>query len=146
MLQKILRLVDSSRTTLSGLSAAESKQVNEALSQLVLQSQAVVRATVVTADGLVRGSFPQQTAKDRISAMSAAMLSLGERICGELGGGEMRYAIIAGSKTTQLLIVLSKDYALELELRPNVSVDETLNTVTAQTQRVLETLWVSPTL
>jgi len=52
MLQKILRLVDSSRMTLSDLSAAGSKQVN-----------------------------------------------------------------------------------LELELRPNVSVDETLNTVTAQTQR-----------
>jgi predicted regulator of Ras-like GTPase activity (Roadblock/LC7/MglB family) len=61
--------------------------------------------------------------------MSAAMLSLGGRICRELGSGDMRYAIIAGDKTSQSLIVLSKDYVLELEVRPNVSIDETLNTL-----------------
>ena len=72
--------------------------------------------------------------------MSAAMLSLGERICGELGSGEMRYAIIAGAKTLQLLIVLSEDYALELELRPNVSVDAVLNAIKESTGPLLQAL------
>ena len=108
-------------------STPDSPQVNEALAQLVLGTPAVVRATLVTSTGLARGSFPRQAAEeDRISAMSAAIMSLGERICGELGSGDLRYAVIAGTKTTQLLIVLGKDDALELELRPNVSVDETL--------------------
>jgi predicted regulator of Ras-like GTPase activity (Roadblock/LC7/MglB family) len=104
----------------------DSPQVNEALSQLVLGTPAVVRAALVTSTGLARGSFPRQAAEeDRISAMSAAIMSLGERICNELGNGDLRYAVIAGTKTTQLLIMLSEDHALELELRPNVSVDET---------------------
>ena len=72
--------------------------------------------------------------------MSAAMLSLGERICGELGSGEMRYVIIAGAKTLQLLVVLSEDYVLELELRPNVSVDAMLNAVKESTRPLLQAL------
>jgi len=72
--------------------------------------------------------------------MSAAMLSLGERICGELGSGEMHYILIAGAKTLQLLIVLSEDYVLELELRPNVSVDAALNAIRESTGPLLQTL------
>ena len=130
--------------THSSFSQTESRQISEALSHLVLESSAIVRATVVTVDGLARGSFPPQTAEDRISAMSAAIMSLGERICGELGSGDMRYAIIAGDKTTQLLIVLSEDYALELELRPSVSVDETLNAVRESSQPLLHVLHIEP--
>jgi len=120
--------------------APGSRQVTEGLTQLVLASPDVVRATLVTSTGLLRGSFPQQAAKDRISAMSAAMLSLGERICGELGSGEMRYVIIAGARTLQLLIVLSEDYVLELELRPNVSVDAVLNALKESTGPLLQAL------
>ena len=72
--------------------------------------------------------------------MSAAIMSLGERICGELGSGAMRYALIAGDKTSQLLIVLSEDYALELELRPNVSTDETLSTVWESVKPLLQAI------
>ena len=133
MLQKLLGRLTPSQ-------APNSLQVKEALAQLVLASPEIVRTTLVTSTGLARGSFPPQTAEDRISAMSAAMLSLGERICGELGSGEMRYAIIAGAKTLQLLIVLSEDYALELELRPNVSVDAALNAVKESTRPLLQAL------
>jgi predicted regulator of Ras-like GTPase activity (Roadblock/LC7/MglB family) len=133
MLQKLLGRLTPSQ-------APNSLQVKEALAQLVLASPDVVRATLVTSTGLLRGSFPQQAAQDRLSAMSAAMLSLGERICGELGSGEMRYVILAGSKTSQLLIVLSKGYALELELRPNVSVDAVLNAIKESTGPLLQAL------
>jgi len=142
MLQKLWGLVGSSRLARSDFSKTESRQINEALSRLVLGTPAVVRATVVTTSGLARGSFPPQTEQDRISAMSAAMLSLGERICNELGSGDMRYAIIAGDKTLQLLVVLSKDYVLELELRPNMSVDAVLNTVKESAGPLLQALGV----
>ena len=140
MLQILWGLVGSPRLADSGLSEIELRQINEALSHLVLESSAIVRATVVTVNGLAKGSFPSQTAEDRISAMSAAMLSLGERICNELGSGEMQYAIIAGAKTLQLLIVLSEDYVLELELRPNVSVDAALNAIKESTGPLLQAL------
>ena len=133
MLQKLLGRPISSQ-------APDSRQVNEALTQLVLASPEVVRATLVTSTGLTRGSFPQQTAKERISAMSAAMLSLGERICSELGSGDLRYTLIAGAKTLQLLVVLNQDYALELELRPNVSVDAVLNAIKESTGSLLQAL------
>ena len=68
------------------------------------------------------------------------MLSLGERICSELGSGEMHYILIAGAKTLQLLIVLSEDYVLELELRPNVSVDAALNAIRESTEPLLQVL------
>ena len=141
MLQKISALWNSIRPSSSSLSRAEQGRVEEALSQLVLASPDVVRATLVSVDGLAVASFPRQSIdSDRISAMGAAMLSLGERICHELCSGQLRYAIIAGDKTMQLLVVLNQACALELELRPNVSIDAALERIVSQTARVLEAL------
>jgi predicted regulator of Ras-like GTPase activity (Roadblock/LC7/MglB family) len=45
-------------------------------------------SAVVSLDGLMMASsLPAGMEEDRVSAMSAAMLSLGERIAGELGRG-----------------------------------------------------------
>jgi len=42
----------------------------------------------VSVDGLpIASALPQGVEEDRVSAMSAAMLSLGERIANELGRG-----------------------------------------------------------
>ncbi len=133
MLQKLLGRLTASP-------APNSLQVKEALAQLVLASPDVVRATLVTSTGLLRGSFPQQAAEDRISAMSAAMLSLGERICGELGSGDLHYTLIAGTKTLQLLVVLNQHYALELELRRNTSVGSALDALRQSVVPLLQAL------
>ena len=46
----------------------------------------VEAAAVISVDGLIMASaLPQNISEDRISAMSAAMLSLGERIAGGRG-------------------------------------------------------------
>ena len=48
-------------------------------------------SAVVSVDGLaMASSLPANVEEDRVSAMSAAMLSLGERIATELGRGESR--------------------------------------------------------
>jgi predicted regulator of Ras-like GTPase activity (Roadblock/LC7/MglB family) len=45
-------------------------------------------SAVVSVDGLIMASaLPADVEEDRVSAMSAAMLSLGERIASELGRG-----------------------------------------------------------
>jgi predicted regulator of Ras-like GTPase activity (Roadblock/LC7/MglB family) len=82
--------------------ARDSRQVNEALSHLVLESPAVIRAALVDVAGLFVAGFPQQAVEqERISAMSAAMLSLGERICKELGSGDMRFAVVGSLKLNE---------------------------------------------
>jgi predicted regulator of Ras-like GTPase activity (Roadblock/LC7/MglB family) len=54
-------------------------------------------SAVVSVDGLIMASALQQgVEEDRVSAMSAAMLSLGERISGELGRGVLEQVYIKG--------------------------------------------------
>lgn len=54
-------------------------------------------SAVVSVDGLIMASaLPQDVEEDRVSAMSAAMISLGERIAGELGRGGLEQVYIKG--------------------------------------------------
>src|SRR3990172_3498840 len=56
-------------------------------------------SAVVSVDGLIMASALQQgVEEDRVSAMSAAMLSLGERISNELGRGGLEQVYIKDSK------------------------------------------------
>lgn len=55
-------------------------------------------SAVVSVDGLIMASaLPADVEEDRVSAMSAAMLSLGERIATELGRGTLEQVYIRGS-------------------------------------------------
>lgn len=61
-------------------------------------------SAVVSVDGLIMASALQQgVEEDRVSAMSAAMLSLGERISGELGRGALEQVYIKGDNGSILL-------------------------------------------
>lgn len=54
-------------------------------------------SAIVSVDGLIMASaLPADVEEDRVSAMSAAMLSLGERIAGELGRGALEQVYIRG--------------------------------------------------
>ncbi len=55
-------------------------------------------SAIVSVDGLIMASaLPAEVEEDRVSAMSAAMLSLGERIAEELGRGGLNQVYIKGS-------------------------------------------------
>ncbi len=55
-------------------------------------------SAIVSVDGLtIASALPSGVEEDRVSAMSAAMLSLGERISGELGRGGLDQVYIKGS-------------------------------------------------
>ena len=63
-------------------------------------------AAVVSVDGLIMASaLPRDVEEDRVSAMSAAMLSLGERIAIELGRGTLDQVFIRGEQGYVLLHV-----------------------------------------
>ena len=61
----------------------------------------VIASAVVSVDGLIIASaLPADVEEDRVSAMSAAMLSLGERIATELKRGKLDEVYIHGITAT----------------------------------------------
>lgn len=69
-------------------------------------------AGVVSVDGLIMASsLPAGVEEDRVSAMSAAMLSLGERISSELGRGVLEQVYIKG-KTGYVYLMSVGDEAV----------------------------------
>jgi predicted regulator of Ras-like GTPase activity (Roadblock/LC7/MglB family) len=78
----------------------------------------VEASAVVSVDGLIiASSLPQSVEEDRVSAMSAAMLSLGERIAGELGRGTLSQVYIHGDKGYVLLTAVGAEAVLTVLAR-----------------------------
>lgn len=81
----------------------------------------VEAAAIVSVDGLsIASSLPGDIEEDRVSAMSAAMLSLGERIASELRRGALHqlyvkgengYVILTSVGTEAVLTVLARKEA-----------------------------------
>ena len=75
-------------------------------------------SAVVSVDGLIMASsLPAGVEEDRVSAMSAAMLSLGERIAGELGRGNLDEVYIHGDEGYVLLMASGLDAVLTVLAR-----------------------------
>jgi len=70
-------------------------------------------SAVVSVDGLIMASaLPAEVEEDRVSAMSAAMLSLGERIATELGRGSLEQVYIKGTKGFIILTAVGDEAVL----------------------------------
>lgn len=75
-------------------------------------------SAVVSVDGLIIASaLPANTEEDRVSAMSAAMLSLGERIAGELSRGTLDQVFIRGSQGFVILVSVGEEAVLTALVR-----------------------------
>lgn len=78
----------------------------------------VEASAVVSVDGLIMGSsLPSGVDEDRISAMSAAMLSLGDRIAEELRRGKLQRVYIEGSDGIIVLMAIGEDAVLTVMAR-----------------------------
>ncbi|MGD8554418.1 MAG: roadblock/LC7 domain-containing protein [Anaerolineales bacterium] len=78
----------------------------------------VEASAVVSADGLTMASaLPTDVEEDRVAAMSAAMLSLGERIAGELGRGALDQVYIRGKMGYVLLMSVGENAVLTVLAR-----------------------------
>ena len=68
---------------------------------------------IVSVDGLtIASALPQGVEEDRVSAMSAAMLSLGERIANELGRGSLEQVYIKGVSGYVVLMSVGEEAVL----------------------------------
>jgi predicted regulator of Ras-like GTPase activity (Roadblock/LC7/MglB family) len=93
-------------------------QLVDRLRTLQANTPDVESSAVVSVDGLIiASSLPTGFEEDRVSAMSAAMLSLGERIAGELGRGLLNEVYIHGNDGYVLLVSVGSDAVLTVLAR-----------------------------
>ena len=88
------------------------------LQELQMNTPDVEATAVVSVDGLTMASFlPAGVEEDRVSAMSAAMLSLGERIASELGRGMLDEVYVKGENGNVVLRAVGDEAVLTVLAR-----------------------------
>lgn len=92
---------------------SRTEQMIARLRDLRVSSSDIEASAVVSVDGLIMASdLPAEVEEDRVSAMSAAMLSLGERIAGELGRGLLDQVYIRGNNGYVILMSVGEEAVL----------------------------------
>jgi len=95
------------------LARNRSQQMVDRLRDLHASSPDTEASAVISVDGLtIASALPQGVEEDRVSAMSAAMLSLGERIATELGRGSLEQVYIKGEKGYVVLMSVGQEAVL----------------------------------
>jgi uncharacterized protein len=95
------------------LTKSRSQLIVEHLRDMQASSPDIEASAVVSVDGLtIASALPQGVEEDRVAAMSAAMLSLGDRIASELGRGSLEQVYIKGSNGYVLLMSVADDAVL----------------------------------
>ncbi|MEJ2208237.1 MAG: roadblock/LC7 domain-containing protein [Anaerolineae bacterium] len=100
------------------MSRSRTEQMVSRLKDLQVSTPDIEASAVVSVDGLIIASaLPPDVEEDRVSAMSAAMLSLGERIAGELGRGVLDQVYIRGANGYVILTAVGEDAVLTVLAR-----------------------------
>lgn len=95
------------------LAKSRTQQMVERLRELQASSPDIEASAIVSVDGLsIASALPRGVEEDRVSAMSAAMLSLGERIASELARGTLEQVYIKGEKGYVVLMSVGQDAVL----------------------------------
>lgn len=95
------------------MSESRAEQMVNRLREMQAASPDIIASSVVSVDGLtIASALPSDVEEDRVAAMSAAMLSLGERISGELGRGSLDEVYIRGEDGFVLLTAIGDEAVL----------------------------------
>lgn len=100
------------------MTQSRTEQMVARLKDLQISTPDIEASAVVSVDGLIIASaLPTDVEEDRVSAMSAAMLSLGERIAGELGRGVLDQVYIRGANGYVILSSVGEEAVLTVLAR-----------------------------
>ncbi len=92
---------------------SRTEQMISRLRDLRASTPDIEASAVVSVDGLIIASdLPMDVEEDRVSAMSAAMISLGERIASELGRGTLDQVYIRGNNGYVILMAVGEEAVL----------------------------------
>lgn len=90
------------------------------LTELNGTSADIEASGVISTDGLMMASvLPAGLDEDRVGAMSAAMLSLGDRTAQELTRGTLEQVLIKGAKGYVLMVYAGSESVLTVLAKPN---------------------------
>jgi len=119
------------------MATSRTDRLTEALYNLQVGASEIEASAIVSVDGLIIASaLPAGSEEDRVSAMSAAMLSLGERIAIELGRGSLEQVYIKGDRGYVLLMSVGEEAVLTALAYPNAK----LGLVFLEMRRAVEAL------
>jgi predicted regulator of Ras-like GTPase activity (Roadblock/LC7/MglB family) len=97
------------------LAKSRTELMVDRLRDLQASSPDIEASAVVSVDGLtIATALPSDVEEDRVAAMSAAMLSLGERISTELGRGSLDQVYIRGINGFAILMSIGEEAVLTL--------------------------------
>lgn len=100
--------------------ATRTEEMVKLLKELQMTTPDIEASAVVSVDGLIIASaLPADVEEDRVSAMSAAMLSLGERIASELHRGTLDQVFVRGEEGYVLLMSVGQEAVLTALARKN---------------------------
>jgi predicted regulator of Ras-like GTPase activity (Roadblock/LC7/MglB family) len=100
------------------MAKSRTEQMVDCLKDLQVSTPDIEASAVVSVDGLIMASsLPAGVEEDRVSAMSAAMLSLGERIATELGRGMLDQVYIRGENGYVFLMSVGEEAVLTVLAR-----------------------------
>src|SRR5664279_3101849 len=95
---------------------SRASRLDRILLELLQQTPGVEAAAVVSFDGLPMASaLPAGMDEDRVAAMSAALLSLGERAAENFGRGSLTQVYVEGENGTVFLVSADDEAVLESE-------------------------------
>ena len=98
---------------MSGSTESRSVRLERTITDLLRQAPEIDAAAVVSFDGLPMASaLPAGMDEDRVAAMSAALLSLGERAAQGLGRGDLSQVYIEGEHGTVFLVSADNEAVL----------------------------------
>jgi predicted regulator of Ras-like GTPase activity (Roadblock/LC7/MglB family) len=96
-----------------------SDMLNSVLKELNGTSADIEASAVISIDGLMMASvLPQGLDEDRMGAMSAAMISLGDRTAQELARGTLEQVLIKGAKGYVLMSGAGGESVLTVLAKP----------------------------
>jgi len=125
--------------------ASRAGRLNRAIGDLLAQAPEVEAAAVVSFDGLPMASaLPATMDEDRVAAMSAALLSLGERAAEGLGRGALSQVYIEGEHGTVYLVSADDEAVLVAVASPDAKVGMMLYEVRRAAAAVAEVLRSEP--
>ncbi len=100
------------------MSKSRADQMVERLRAMQIAAPDIEASAIVSVDGLIMASaLPADVEEDRVSAMSAAMLSLGERIANELRRGSLEQVYIKGDNGSIVLTAVGEEAVLTVLAR-----------------------------
>ena len=121
------------------MTKSRTQKMVDRLRDMQATSPDIEGSAIVSVDGLsIASALHQEIEEDRVSAMSAAMLSLGERIASELGRGSLEQVYIKGENGYVLLMAVGEEAVLTVMARKQAKLGLILLDMRRATEELVE--------